>query len=47
MLGIQLEKFSTSNCCRDDVAAALTLCIGGFARYPAAEEVASTGPILV
>ena len=43
----RLEKFSTSNCCRDDVAAALTLCIGGFARYPAAEEVASTGPILV
>lgn len=44
---VRLVKRSTSNSSRDDVAAALTLCIGGFARYPAAEEVASLGPILV
>ena len=44
---VRLVKRSTSNSSRDDVAAALTLAIGGFARYPAAEEVASTGPILV
>ena len=43
----RLVKRSTANSSRDDIAAALTLCIGGFFRYPAAEEVASTGPILV
>ena len=43
----RLVKRSTANSARDDVAAALTLAIGGFARYPAAETVASSGPIVV
>ena len=42
----RLVKRSTSNSSRDDVAAALTLAIGAFARYPATEAVAS-GPIVV
>ena len=43
----RLVKRSTSNSSRDDVAAALTLAIGAFARYPATEAVASSGPIIV
>ena len=43
----RLVKRASSNESRDDIVSALTLACGGFARYPAAEEVASTGPILV
>ena len=43
----RLVKRSESNSSRDDVAAALTLAVGAFERYPAAEAVESTGPIVV
>ena len=43
----RLVKRSESNTARDDVAAALTLAAGAFARYPAAEAVPSSGPIVV
>ena len=38
---------NSSNSSRDDVAAALTLAAGAFARYPATLSEPSTGPILV
>jgi hypothetical protein len=44
---VRLLKMGHNNAGRDDVAAALTLAAGAFARYPATLSEPSTGPILV
>ena len=43
----RLVKLGSNNTGRDDVAAALVLAAGAFARYPASLAEPSAGPILV